>query len=174
MSADPSPPKPPPPPWVRVLFGRNPRWTLIRLLILIVSAFLVFNYALIPIRVTGVSMWPTYKDGRFNFINLLSYRWKKPQRGEIVVVHVDGKTDRLLKRIIGLPGEVISIVDGQVFINGQPLDEPYVKARMAWQIPAFRLDDDKFYVIGDNRDMGQRRHDFGICREHEIVGRVLF
>ena len=50
----------------------------------------------------------------------------------------------------------------------------YVKARMAWQIPAFRLDDDKFYIIGDNRDMGQRRHDFGICREHEIVGRVLF
>ena len=173
MSADPSSAKPPPA-WVKVLFGRNPRWTLIRLLVLVVTSFVVFRYILIPIRVTGISMWPSYKDGRFNFINLLSYRTSKPQRGDVVVVHVDGKIDRLLKRVIALPGETISIVDGLVFINGQALDEPYVKARMAWQIPAFRLEDDKYYVIGDNRDMGQRRHDFGVCREHEILGKVLF
>lgn len=173
MSANPTSTKPPPP-WVRVLFGRNPRWTLIRLLVLVVTAFIVFTYVLIPIRVTGVSMWPAYKDGRFNFINLLSYRWHKPQRGDVVVVHVDGKIDRLLKRVIALPGETIGIVDGQVFINGQPLDEPYVKARMAWQIPPQKLGEDTYYVIGDNRDMGQRRHDFGACHEHEILGKALF
>ena len=164
----------PPPRWVRILFGRNPRWTLIRLLILVITAYIVFTYVLIPIRVSGVSMSPSYKDGRFNFINLLSYRWSKPRRGYVVVVHVDGKNDRLLKRVIGLPGETIGIVDGVVFINGQPLDEPYVKARMAWQIPAFTLAGDKYCVIGDNRNMGQRRHDFGVCREHEILGKVLF
>ncbi len=173
MSDEPTSDKPYPP-WVRVLFGRNPRWTLIRVLVLVLTSFILFTYVLIPIRVTGVSMWPAYKDGRFNFINLLSYRWSKPMRGDVVVVHVDGKIDRLLKRIIGLPGETIGIVDGVVFINGQPLDEPYVKARMAWQIPSFRLGDDKYYVIGDNRDMGQRRHDFGVCREHEILGKALF
>ena len=173
MSVDQSSAKPLPA-WVKRWFGNNPRWTLIRLLVLVATVFVVFRYVLIPIRVTGISMHPTYKHNGINFINLLSYRTHKPQRGDVVMVHVDGKTDRLLKRVIALPGETISIVDGQVFINDQPLDEPYVKARMAWQIPAFRLDDDKYYVIGDNRDMGQRRHDFGVCREHEILGKVLF
>ena len=173
MSTDQSSAKPPPA-WVKTLFGRNPRWTLIRLLVLVSTAFVVFHFVLIPIRVTGISMHPTYKHGGLNFINLLSYRTSKPQRGDVVMVHVDGKIDRLLKRVIALPGETIGIVDGMVFINGKPLDEPYVKARMAWQIPAFRLDEDKYYVIGDNRDMGQRRHDFGVCREHEILGKVLF
>ena len=173
MSTDPSPVKSPPA-WVKTLFGHNPRGTLIRLLVLVSTAFILFHYVLIPIRVTGISMHPTYKHNAVNFINLLSYHSRKPQRGDVVLVHVDGKTDRLLKRVIGLPGETIGIEDGVVFINGKPLDEPYVKARMAWQIPAFRLDEDKYYVIGDNRDMGQRRHDFGVCREHEILGKVLF
>ena len=80
----------------------------------------------------------------------------------------------LLKRIIALPGETVAITDGVVFINGQPLDEPYVKKRDAWQLKPVKLADDELFLIGDNRGMDQRFHEFGRTEAKRIVGKVLW
>lgn len=164
---------------VTMLMGRRPRRTLIRVVLLVVVSAVVFTYVLRPIRVTGLSMVPTFMDGHLSFVNLLSYHWSKPQRGDIVVVRVDFEDDPSvhefwLKRIIALPGETMTDEDGTFYINGRPLDEPYVKLKMPWNYRPVTLGEDEYFVVGDNRGMQQRQHSKGIFRSKNILGKVLF
>ena len=138
--------------WMRIVFGRNPKRTLIRLVCLVASSFLIFGFILIPIRVSGFSMAPTYKDGQVNFINHLAYRWKKPARGDVVAVRiVDDKSVVLLKRIVGLPGERVRVDCGRVYINGRLLSEPYAHVKNGLSKDEVNLKRDEYFVVGDNR-----------------------
>ncbi|MCX6904438.1 MAG: signal peptidase I [Verrucomicrobia bacterium] len=160
--------------WQRLLVGRNPKRTMVRVAILAVSSFIVFKFVLLPARICGESMEPTYRDGRVNFINQLAYRWKKPRRGDVVGVMMAGKHMMLLKRIIALPGETVAIEQGTVLINGQPLDEPYVKERAPWQLSPRPLGSNEYLLIGDNRGMPQETHDFGVANANRFVGKILW
>src|SRR5258706_6563553 len=112
-----------PPLWMRVVFGRYPKRTLIRLTCLVVTTFVLFRFVLIPIRVSGFSMLPTYKEGRVSVVNHLAYRWKRPQRGDVVAVRLPEENNIvLLKRIVGLPGERVRLDHGRVLINGKLLE----------------------------------------------------
>jgi len=159
--------------WMRVVFGRNPKRTLVRLMCMVVLTVVVFHFVLIPIRVSGLSMFPTYNDGRVNVINHQAYRWKKPRRGDVVAFRLPEEGNVvLLKRIIGLPGERVFLVDGRAYINGQPLDEPY--AKLGKDGPTsdreIILAPDEYFVIGDNRNISVIRR----IPEHYILGKVLF
>jgi signal peptidase I len=157
-----------------VVFGRRPRATLIRILLLVAITFALFRWALLPVRITGISMEPTFRDGRIKLVNRLAYRFGEPQRGDIVSIGELGKPNMLMKRIIALPGETYSMRDGQVFINGEPYPEPYVVERARWQIPKTTLGPDEYLVIGDNRSMHQQDHYFGRTERRFIVGKALF
>ena len=160
--------------WRRLLIGRNPKWTLLRAATTAVVAFVVFKFILIPVRIAGESMTPAYRDGSVNCINRLAYRRHPPQRGDVVAVRTAGIHNMYFMRVIGQPGETVAIENGIVQINGQPLDEPYVKAREAWQLPPRKLEADEYFVIGDNRGMSQERHTFGVAEAKRIVGKVLW
>lgn len=157
-----------------ILVGRSLKRTLIRLPIVILVTFLVFHYALIPVRISGLSMEPTYHSGSINFINGLSYVFSKPRRGDIVAVMIRGRSVMYFKRIVALPGETYAITNGVVHINGAPLAEPYVRHRQAWQIEPSQIPDDSYLVIGDNRGMAQELHLFGVVKEHRLLGKVLW
>jgi len=162
------------PHWLqRVVIGRNPRVTLIRILILAATSLILFTVVFLPIRIQGISMYPTYKEGRINFVNRLAYRFHEPRRGDIVSIRFSGYHVMLMKRIIGLPGESIAFHAGKTWINGQPLDEPYVKTRWNWEQPPRRLGPDEYYVVGDNRSMPQEDHTQGGAARDRIVGKVL-
>ncbi len=161
--------------WARIVFGRYPRRTLLRLAYLTAGSFITFKFLLLPIRITGHSMKPTYRDGRINFVNRLSYLRSKPRRGDVVGIRTAGEHVLLLKRVIGLPGERIAIVRGVVYIDAKPLEEPYVKYnaerfRRAWWESERQLEDDEYFVIGDNRAVS----DLGGVYESRILGKVLF
>jgi signal peptidase I len=158
-----------------MVIGRRPKRTLARLGILVVLT-LVFLKFFIPIKVSGVSMAPTYLDGRVNLVNKLAYRWQKPKRGDVVAIRLAGERVMLLKRIIALPGERVAIRAGVVEIDGRSLDEPYVKFRKdpRWDRPEKVLQEDEYLVIGDNRSMSDEYHDYGNVYEFQIVGKVLF
>jgi signal peptidase I len=79
-----------------------------------------------------------------------------------------------VKRVIGLPGERVSVADGVVNINGVPLAEPYVKNRRPWQVSEVTLGPSEYFVIGDNRGMSAGEHDFGRVELSRILGRVVF
>ena len=157
------------------MIGRNPKWTFVRLALLIIGVIFVFNFVLTrPIRVTGKSMFPTYHDGQINFFNRFAYLVHEPRRGDVVGVRYSGEHIMLLKRIVGLPGEQVAFDQGKIFINGQPLDEPYVKLHCDWTHKPLQLSPKEYYVVGDNRSMGWDEHEHGAADRQRIVGKVLF
>ena len=164
----------PEPSWLQAItFGRRPRNTLIRILILVIPCFIVFKFVLLPIRVTGISMLPTYRDHSINLVNRLAYEHHEPQRGDVVSIRFAGDHFMYMKRIIGLPGETVGFEDGKVIINGKVLPEPYEKTDCDWNVLAVKLGPAEYYVVGDNRTMPARDHVFGVVSRDRIVGRVL-
>jgi signal peptidase I len=166
--------------WLRIAaVGRNPRTTLIRAAVLAALCLASFNYILLPIRVTGISMMPTYRDHSVNLINALAYIRREPQRGDVVGIRLtpggDGSRPSVmyLKRIVGLPGETISFSGGRVMINGEPLQEPYEKGECNWNCAPVALGPSQYFVVGDNRAMPQYDHVFGKAERSRIVGRVV-
>jgi signal peptidase I len=162
------------PGWVHVIvFGRNPKITLIRILALVAVCFVVFKFILLPIRVEGISMLPTYKDRSINFVNRLAYWRHEPRRGDVVGIRLAGIHVMYLKRIIALPGETVAFENGRVMIDGQPLDEPYEKWRSDWTLPPVKLDADEYFVVGDNRTMPPENHVHGAVTRERIVGKIV-
>jgi len=158
-----------------MLIGRRPKWTLVRILTLILLTFVLFKFVFIPIRVEGISMEPTYHNGRVNLVNRLAFVRQKPRRGDVVAIRVAGERVMFMKRVIGLPGERIRIRRGIVYVNGEKLVEPYVQApRSFWNESETLLREDQYLVIGDNRSMPQEWHEHGIVDLSRIAGKVLF
>ena len=158
----------------RLVFGRNPRRTAVRVLVLASISFVTFRWVLIPMRAEGISMLPTYQSGSLNLVNRLAYLNQKPSRGDIVAIKLAGPHVLYVKRIIALPGERISLTEGQVYVNGAPLIEPYVRNRSPWDVPEVTLTSREYFVIGDNRGMRVADHDFGRVDVSRIVGRIVF
>jgi len=142
--------------WQQIFFGRHPLRTFTRIAILVLSSFLVFKFILVPVKLTGNSMDPTFCNGQNGFINKLAYVWEKPKRGDIVGFRVHGDKQIIIKRIIGMPGERIAFHSGEVFINGKGLAEPYLAAKGAWEWPEEALGDNVYFVTGDNRVISQQ------------------
>jgi signal peptidase I len=157
----------------RLLVGARPSRTLARAAVLLAVAYVVFGYLLIPVRGEGPSMWPTLRDGQFIIVNSAAYWTTDPQRGDIVALSLAGRRVVYIKRIVGLPGERVRIDRGTVFVNGAPLAEPYVAQRRPWTIDEVALGSDEYLVIGDNRGMTARNHDFGKARRERVIGRVM-
>ena len=158
----------------RIVFGRNPRRTLIRIAILTAVSFITFGWLLTPIRVRGISMEPTYQSGSFNLVNRLSYAVGSPARGDVVAIRLAGPSVVYVKRIVGLPGERVAFVQGVFHVNGVPVNEPYVRFRKPWDVQELTLGPDEYYVVGDNRGMSAGSHSFGGVRRERILGKVLF
>jgi len=165
-----------------VLFGRNPKVTLLRAAVWVAVCVFVFRILLVHVRVDGISMLPTCPDQSVYWVNRLAYVWHGPQRGDVVAIRfiqADDSISRLepphimlLKRIIGLPGETVAFVNGRVLINGEILDEPYEKLGCDWNAAPVTLGADQYYVVGDNRSMPWEDHTHGKCERKRIVGKT--
>lgn len=161
--------------------GRNPKRTLVRAAVLAVVCVVVFKWMLLPVRVEGISMAPTYHDHSVNLVNRLAYLWHNPRRGDVVAIRLtDPPTNAwsaphimFFKRILGLPGETISFVDGRVRVDGQMIDEPYEKGPCHWNTAPVTLGPDEYFFVGDNRSMPKEQHTFGKAERSRIVGKAL-
>ena len=162
------------PGWLRIIaVGRNPRVTLVRILVLVAVCFVVFKFVLLPLRVSGISMEPTYHDQSINFLNRLAYLTHEPKRGDVVSIRYAGPHVMLMKRIVGLPGETIAFTHGTILINGEPLAERYEKNPWNWTSPPEQIGPAEFYVVGDNREMPALDHVHGLVPRERILGKVL-
>lgn len=157
-----------------LVFGANPRHTVVRIVILIVLSVVTFTWLLLPIRAHGISMQPTYENGSLHFANRIVFKIRSPIRGDVVAIRVAGGRVLLVKRIIGVPGERLEIREGIVHINGEPLAEPYVRHRRPWNVEEVTLGPREYFVIGDNRGMLAKDHDFGRVDGSRIIARVIF
>jgi signal peptidase I len=130
-----------------------------------------------PFIVKGQSMEPNFEDGDYLIIDEITYRFREPKRGEVVVFkNPMNEHQRFIKRIIGLPGETVEISDGKIFIsNGEKkvLQEPYLNFSFTAGDIRITLGKDEYFVLGDNRQFSLDSRRFGPIKKKEIVGRVL-
>jgi signal peptidase I len=146
--------------------------------------FFVAVYALLEMAVPrsvviSISMQPNLIEGQRLLISRVSYMFNRPQRGEIVVFEPNGYTpneNRLIKRLIGLPGEKIEFRYQSVYINGTKLIEPYLNepCQIAYcPDKSWNLDVDEYFFMGDNRNHSQDSRAFGAIKRRQIVGRAV-
>lgn len=142
-------------------------------LVLAVVLYFGINAVSARVRVDGFSMRPTLQDGEYILVNKLAYRFSEPVRGDIVVfVFPINPEEDLIKRIIGVPGDTISIQDGVLTLNGTAVNEPYINAPPAyngtWQVPEGEL-----FVLGDNRNDSRDSHQWGLLPIENVIGRAV-
>lgn len=158
----------------RLIVGANPARTAVRSLALIVAGAVLVTYGILPVRGSGSSMLPTVKDGQLMIVGRLSYRLRRPRRGELAAVRLEDDRAVLIKRIIAGPGDGLAITRGVVAVNGVTLEEPYVSLRNPWQIDEFALRADEYFVVGDNRGMPMELHTMGRVAGDRLIGPVLW
>lgn len=149
------------------------RFFLLRILVLILATVVIFTQILIPLRIDGQSMEPTYSNG-FNLCWRGRYLFDSPQRGDVVAIRFAGNRVLLLKRIVALAGDTVAFAQGKLVVNGQEVDEPYVLFRADWNLEPRTVEPGKVYVVGDNRGVPMHRHHFGQVDEQRIVGGLLW
>jgi signal peptidase I len=122
--------------------------------------------------VEGQSMEPNLHNEQRLIVEKVSYRLHPPRRGDIVVINVEFSDVPLIKRVIGLPGETVEVHDGRVFIDGQPLDEPYLPALFMRDYGPAQVPEGHIFVMGDNRGASNDSRAFGPVSQESIVGRA--
>lgn len=138
----------------------------------IVIAVLLTLFVAQGTYVYGQSMEPNLHSDQRLIVEKISYRLRGPRRGDIVVVRVDGYEIPPIKRVIGLPGETIEILAGQVWINGWPLDEAYLADVIQQDYGPSVVPPGRVFVMGDNRNRSQDSRFFGPVPLKDIWGRA--
>ncbi|MFC1663980.1 signal peptidase I [Patescibacteria group bacterium] len=156
-------------------------WETAKIVIVALVIVVPIRYFLFqPFFVKGQSMEPNFENGDYLIIDEISYRLRSPERGEVVVFkYPQNPSQRYIKRIIGLPGETIEVEDGKViiFTENKPeiLDE---SGYIPYYLQTFGdtriiLDENEYFVLGDNRTSSSDSRRWGVLPEENIIGRVL-
>jgi signal peptidase I len=175
---------------------RGAAWEIIETLILALLIFLAVRAVVQNFRVEGSSMSPSLQHGEHVLINKavyfrvnldrldflpfidagddpVRYLFHPPERGDIIVFQAPTDESRdYIKRVVGLPGETVEIREGLVFIDGAPLEEPYIKERATYSEPPQPIPEGHYYVLGDNRNVSQDSHFFGPIPQESIIGKA--
>lgn len=143
--------------------------SLIPYIIIVVVVILVRTFLVTPVRVNGNSMYPTLKGGEIMLLNKLG----KINRYDIVVLKINEEEDNLIKRIIGLPGETVEIIENKVYINNQELKDEFGFG-VTYNIDRLTLKEDEYFVLGDNRIISKDSRILGPIKKSEIKGTTNF
>lgn len=145
--------------------------TIGQLVVEVLVLYVIFMIILCSARVSGESMNPTYHDGTF----LLAFRYDTPEKGDIVLAK-DESYDTIVKRVIAEGGDEISIAAGQVYVNGDPIPEPYVVHRNETEyLDSYVVPEGEYFLAGDNRANSlDSRNQLGTFTEDDIIGVVFF
>lgn len=142
----------------------------------------VYLFLLQPHQVRGASMDNTFHNGQYILTSKISYRLGPPKRGDVIVFMSPKNNDiDFIKRVIGLPGDSISVEQGKVFVNDEPLKESYLHSQTAVFPNGFlqadqtvKVPEGEYFVMGDNRERSSDSREFGFIPKQAIIGKVFF
>lgn len=138
-----------------------------------VIAFIIITFIGQVTVVRGASMEPTLHNNERLIANKISYRFESPKRSEIIIFKPPLEIKRnYIKRIIGLPGDKIEIIKGEIYLNDNKLEDNYVKYKSYEDIPALVVPDDSFFVLGDNRSNSSDSRYWGFVPRKNVVGKA--
>lgn len=155
---------------------RNEWWEWTKAIaIALIIAITIRTFIFAPIVVDGTSMVPTLKDRERLIINKAIYYLTTPKRGDIIVFHSPENND-WIKRVIGLPGDQLEIVDGVLYINGEPVEEPYLNGMVTEDFDLVQVPENMLFVMGDNRynSKDSRNPYVGPIPMESVVGKAQF
>ncbi len=151
-----------------------------------VVAYIAVNYFVRPIRVSGLSMFPTVNAGEFAISNAFGGKFQKVDRGDIVIAYENKYLKKMIvKRVVGLPGETVSCKNDVIYINGEPLYESYLENDWAQSIretmnyftddfDEVTLKEDEYWLLGDNRVHSKDSRELGVFNRKQIRAKDIF
>jgi signal peptidase I len=150
--------------------------------IALIIAFLMRTFIAEPRFIPSDSMFPSLAEGDRLIIEKISYRFHSPNHGDIIVFQPPEQLQSLgystdqafIKRIIATSGETVAVVNGQVYVDNQPLEEKYIAEKPRYEMPPVRIPPDFLFVMGDNRNNSNDSHIWGFLPKKQVIGRAIF
>lgn len=153
-------------------------------ILLAASIFLVvYIFLFRPFQVSGESMYPTFKNQEYILTNLIVLKFADPKKGDVIVFHAPPDPEKdFIKRIVGLPGDTVSLKEGLVYVNNTKVNEsPYLKSDVKTYGGSFlkenipvTVPDKNYFVMGDNRPFSSDSREWGLLPKDKIIGQSLF
>jgi len=142
-------------------------------LILAIVVFLALQATVQSFIVVGSSMEPGLYAGQRLLINKVAYAFGEPERGDIIVFHPpDNRQVDYIKRIIALSGDTIEVKEEAIYVNGSQLNEPYIKDSPSYTFAPIKISENKYFVLGDNRNNSNDSHNGWTVPHQNIIGKA--
>lgn len=138
-------------------------------IVIVVVVVLIRTFIITPVRVDGDSMKNTLKNGDI----LLLYKLSSINRFDIIVLDEEKDNEKIIKRVIGMPGETVAIKKGKIYINDKVIDDEYAYGQTS-DYNKVTLKDDEYFILGDNRLISKDSRYFGPIKDNEIKGKIVF
>lgn len=142
---------------------------------LTILIFLAIHFTVQNYQISGPSMQNNLHSGQFVLVNKIAYLFHAPERGDVIVFHEPDNPSRdLIKRVIGLPGDKITLDGTNIWVNGTQLDEPYITEKYNPGANTITVPPKDYFVLGDNRPISEDSRFFGVVPKDNIVGKAAF
>jgi signal peptidase I len=136
--------------------------------------FLVIRFAIQSYRVSGPSMLPGLQTDDYVLVNIIAYLFHAPERGDVIVFHYPLDTSEdFIKRVIGLPGDTVTLDNKTVQVDGVVLHEPYISEAYNPSGKTIKVPMDEYFVLGDNRPLSDDSRDWGFVPKADLVGKAV-
>lgn len=137
------------------------------------AALIIRTFIFEPVRVDGESMMHTLSNNEYMIVTKYQYLFSDPERFDVVICHYPNRGNtNFVKRIVGIPGDVVAVHDGTLYVNGEAVDEPFIVNKPNYVMPEVTIGEDQYFVLGDNRSHSNDSHIIGPLTRNQIVGKV--